>query len=162
MTKKWFLYSHIKLVVMRPSGVTAMPHSILRISIWFFCLLFEPHIHAHKRKVCLFYVPLLCLPLDNEQHELQSWSLMSIPDRRKIHGNKGNLRTKSNSLLNLYFRLELDVLHLLSLLLPSHYVFLPSTGSLENLKPYPSFIPTPSMWVCPPLPPCSFLLPGGP
>ena len=46
------------------------------------------------------------------------------------HANKANLCTKSNSLLNLLLRLEL---YLLSLLLPSHYVFL--LASLKNHTP---------------------------
>ena len=31
---------------------------------------------------------ILCLPSDNVQHELQRWSLISIPERRRNRGNK--------------------------------------------------------------------------
>ena len=54
------------------------------------------------------------------------------------------------------FPIGLYLLYLLPLLLPSHHVFLRST--IKNPKPYPSSTSMPSVWVCHPLPPCSFSL----
>ena len=43
---------HIKQVIMRTSCITAMPRSILRVSIRNFNLVFEPHVQTKKRKAC--------------------------------------------------------------------------------------------------------------
>ena len=47
-----------------------------------------------------------------------------------------------------YFRLELDLLHLVSFPLIFHY--LSARISILNLNPHPNFIPKTSVWVCNP------------
>ena len=77
---------------------------------------------------------IVCLSCDNVQHELQRWSLINIPEKRRPPKQK---ETYGHSLTPFwtYFRLELYLLHLLSLLLPSPYVFYqgqPRTISVRN------------------------------
>ena len=63
----------------------------------------------------------LCLPSDSSvQHDLQHWSLINIPRKKKtkLNPNKGNLCTKSNPLLfsvRTDFRLNLYLLQLLAI-----------------------------------------------
>ena len=59
-------------VVMRTGGIiTAMPRSILRVSIWNFRLVFEPHVQRDRVSALLF-----CLVFRNK-----FWSLLFFWDR---------------------------------------------------------------------------------
>ena len=86
------------------------------------------------------YHMLLCLPSDNGQHELQRWSLTSVPERKKTC-------TKSNSLLNLLSAwtpsTPFAALAPSPLITRSYFPFL-------NPKPHPSSNPTPWVRVCNP------------
>ena len=69
------------------------------------------------------------------------------PGKNKTKENK-----KQNLYTNLYSGLNIDLLRLLSLRLPSHYMLLYLL--LLNLNLHPGSLPTPSAWVChPPSPP---------